>query len=287
MIDTLVLSGNSTNGIAILGATQYLFDNGYLADVRRYVGTSSGAIIGALLAVGYQPIDILTRICAERLYSTVSDKLSFGNLITSQSLLSYHPIRNAIERMIRFKISRIPTLLELYETYNVELVCCAYDISDDRRVYISKDTNPSFDVLESVCASSTYPFVFEPFQASDGNYYIDGGVVDSFPIEHAVANFRADRCVGVYVANPPTPFARDASHFDLLRKIFQIVTNSQLEDKRLRVDDRVATLVALNLTENFFKFSASNADIIQLFDEGYDQCADKFLSEANKNANRM
>lgn len=276
---TLVLSGNSTNGIAILGAAQYLVDNDYLRDVKRYVGTSSGAIIGALMAVGYQPIDILAYICSERLYARVADRASIGNLFTSQSLLSYDPIRNTIERMIRFKLCRVPTLMQLYTERDVEIVACAYDITNDRRVYVSKDTRPTFDILESVCASSTYPFVFEPFLASDGNYYIDGGVVDSFPIEYAAAT--KSRVIGVYVLNPPKRFVKEGSHFDLLRKIFQIVTNSQLEDKHKRVDDAAHLLIALNLRENFFNFNTSNNDIIKLFDEGYDQCAAKLSSSSS------
>ena len=69
--DTLVLSGGSTKGIIILGSLQYLYDNFYLSKIKNYIGTSSGAIICFLLAIGYTPIEIIVYICTHQLLEKI------------------------------------------------------------------------------------------------------------------------------------------------------------------------------------------------------------------------
>ena len=70
--DTLVLCGASINGIVLLGCLQYLHDKDCLQRIQNYVGTSSGGMLGYLLALRYTPIDIVSKIISsgftERLY---------------------------------------------------------------------------------------------------------------------------------------------------------------------------------------------------------------------------
>ena len=57
--DTIVLSGGSIKGIVTLGALQYAKENYLLENIKTYIGTSSGAIISYLLAIGYNPIEMI------------------------------------------------------------------------------------------------------------------------------------------------------------------------------------------------------------------------------------
>ena len=54
--DTLVLAGASSKCIVTLGAIQYAYDNFLLKNLQTYIGTSSGAMICYLLAIGYTPV---------------------------------------------------------------------------------------------------------------------------------------------------------------------------------------------------------------------------------------
>ena len=65
--DTLVLSGGSSKGIMTLGALQYLYDNFLLKNIKNYIGTSAGAMICYLLAIGYTPVEIIVYICKHQL----------------------------------------------------------------------------------------------------------------------------------------------------------------------------------------------------------------------------
>ena len=63
MYTTLVLSGGGVKGILMLGAIQYMIDNRLLEKTTTYIGTSVGAMIGYLLAIGYTPIEIVAYLC--------------------------------------------------------------------------------------------------------------------------------------------------------------------------------------------------------------------------------
>jgi predicted acylesterase/phospholipase RssA len=67
--DTIVLSGNSTNAVLTMGGIQVLHDKGQLNDLKYYVGTSSGSILGCLMSVGYNPLDLLCYLCINKPYS--------------------------------------------------------------------------------------------------------------------------------------------------------------------------------------------------------------------------
>jgi predicted acylesterase/phospholipase RssA len=114
--DTLVLSGNSTNAIYSLGALQKLFENNQLNNINTIVGTSSGSLIGALIAIGYEPIDVLIEVCFNKSFSNVGqiNLLGFGS-----GILNFDLIENEFSKIILAKIGNIPTLLDIYEKFNL------------------------------------------------------------------------------------------------------------------------------------------------------------------------
>src|SRR3990170_8230654 len=63
--NTLVLSGGSIKGCCLLGALQYFYDKGQLSNITKYVGTSIGAIICYLLAIGYTPLELIVYTCTK------------------------------------------------------------------------------------------------------------------------------------------------------------------------------------------------------------------------------
>src|SRR6056300_1202004 len=107
---TLVLSGNSTNGIVSLGAVQYLSDAGQLEKIENYVGTSSGSMINALLCVGYTPLEILEYICVKNAYERVG-KINIAKFIAEgEGLLEFGKIKSVLEEMFIEKCGSIPTI---------------------------------------------------------------------------------------------------------------------------------------------------------------------------------
>ena len=80
--DTLVLPGGGIKGLILLGGVQYLIDNYYMKNIKNFVGTSIGSIIGYLLIIGYTPIEIFVYFQSPqgtKLLEKLNDILSTNN----------------------------------------------------------------------------------------------------------------------------------------------------------------------------------------------------------------
>jgi predicted patatin/cPLA2 family phospholipase len=178
--DTLVLPGGGTKGFSILGGLQCAIDNGYLKDVKTYIGTSVGSMICYLLAIGYTPIEILVSVYTHRCL----EHMQYFNLvamINGNGATSFRNINEFLENCTISKIGRFLTLGKLKELYGKTLISVSYNMTTCVTEYIGPDNYPDLPCLTAIRMSSNIPLVFERFKYMD-NYYIDGGFTDNFPI---------------------------------------------------------------------------------------------------------
>src|SRR5574343_659876 len=97
-IDNLVFEGAGIRGIAYCGALMELDEQGYLANVKRVAGTSSGAITASLLSVGYTPQEIYT-IIGETNFGKFNDGggLFIGGIHRLKKKLGYYKGKKFLE----------------------------------------------------------------------------------------------------------------------------------------------------------------------------------------------
>ncbi|MHB1176705.1 MAG: patatin-like phospholipase family protein [Daejeonella sp.] len=156
----LVLSGGGIRGIAHLGVLQALTEAGI--KFHMISGTSAGSIVGALYCQGMEPYEILQIFLKTRLYRFL--RPAFRN----PGLLSLDHTRSLF-------IEHLPH--DSFEGLKIPLVITATDFSQGKLVYFS-----SGKLIQSVLASCSIPGVFKPI-IIDGKMYVDGGVLNNFPIE--------------------------------------------------------------------------------------------------------
>lgn len=273
--DTLILSGNSTNAIVTLGALQYLMDNGHIKDIKNYIGTSSGAILSFLLLIGYQPIEILTHLCIEKVYKKMVQFNISNMLLMGKPLMSFEPINNSLEQLIIEKLGFMPTMqsVERLGGGDKKIVFTTYNLTDDQREYISSETYPDLPVIHGIRMSSNFPLVFEPYMYNE-KAYLDGGLVDNFAIEYGERV--GDRCLGVMTNNPQRKYSpHDFGNIEFVWKIFQIFITTVTKDK---IDRTNCDIIGLDFKSNFFNFESSNNELIEMFDKGYELCKENKLS---------
>jgi NTE family protein len=266
--DTLVLSGNSTNAIATLGALQRLYEIEYVskAHLETYVGTSSGSLISTLLAIDYDPIDILSIICVNKSYSKVS-RLNLANL-GYNGLIDFEPIESEMEHFVTSKIGYVPTLAQVKERFGKKLVYVTYNMTDGEKQYISCDTHPNLPIIKAARMSSTFPFVFSPYEY-EGKYYVDGGVVDNFAMNYAQTI--GTKCLGMFNVNPTRPYTPETNHFALIMHLFCVFITSSAENATIKQDSQ-SKIIKLTYEPSFFNFNSGNAELLSLFDVGYEEC---------------
>ncbi|MFH1726139.1 MAG: patatin-like phospholipase family protein [Elusimicrobiota bacterium] len=165
----LVLSAGAVRGLAHIGVIHVLEDAGFPIDV--VVGTSMGAVVGALYAGG-AGAGRLWEIGTSIRLNTGSDlgKFRLFQLLINDSLLSTKNMEAFLQASIGDKrFDQIPK----------PFACVAMDLRTGEKVVFRDGP-----LAPAVRASASVPGVFEPVQYRH-RYLVDGGVIDYIPVDAA------------------------------------------------------------------------------------------------------
>ena len=193
----LALSGGGIRGIAHAGVLKALLDNGIKIDVIG--GTSSGALIGVLYAMGYTPEYIYE---AFKLYSKEIVGLN-NNLILSG--VSSKIFGGEVEiKGFKSGESLEKGYKSVGEILDLPVVITSVDIRNGKE-YIFTNSVPNventdkyitnIEVGKAVRASSSFPGIFCPCEF-EGHSFYDGGILDNVPVEE-VRKQGADKVIAV------------------------------------------------------------------------------------------
>lgn len=265
--DTLVLSGGSTKGIITLGSLQYLYDNNYLNDVENFVGTSSGAIICFLLAIGYTPIEIIVYICTHQLL----EKMQHFNVVAMLNgcgASTFSSVYEQLEKMTIAKIGYIPSFNDMKHKLKKNFICITYNITENKTEYLSYDNNPNMPCLIALRMSSNLPLVFENYKYGN-NFYVDGGVCDNFPID--IGDKIGKKVLGIYIDSEGKNFSSE-NDINIVEFIYKLMF-IPISQRTVFVIDNVSTkckvLKLQNSKTTFFDFNINSVDKLNLFSSGY------------------
>lgn len=154
----LVLSGGGARGLAHLGLIKVLNECGI--HINAISGVSAGAMVGALIAQGFSPEEVL-------------------QIFIDAKLL--HHIRPGFDGGL-FRITKWEGILIKYIPHNsfgqlkIPLTIHATDINECIKVEFT-----SGPLVMPVLASCAVPGIFSPVTI-DNRQYIDGGVIDNLPL---------------------------------------------------------------------------------------------------------
>ena len=222
----LVLSGGGAKGMTHIGIIRALEENGIPIDY--ITGTSMGAIIGSLYAMGYSPDemeDLLRSPDFKRWYTGVVEPRyayyfkqdlptpEFFNLrfsLGSRDSVRTKPRFNVPTSMVN-PIQMNLAFVGLYgqataacrgdfDDLFVPFRCVASDVYNKRPVVLRQG-----DLGDAVRASMSFPFVFKPIEMDSVLVY-DGGIYNNFPTDVMRDDFHPDVIIGSVVAgNPKKP----------------------------------------------------------------------------------
>jgi NTE family protein len=226
----LALSGGGAKGLAHIGVLKVLEEKGITVDC--IAGTSMGAVIGGLYAIGYD---------AERL-EAIARAVNWNDLLLDpvpRRALSmpekeedgkYMGLFPIFGRRVELPSGLIPgqKLLALlnrltwsvhentdFSGFPIPFRCVAADIGTGEAVVLK-----SGHLAAAIRASMAIPTAFTPVEM-DGRLLVDGGIVRNFPVSD-VRDMGADIVIGVDVYTPRTP--PDATGWDMARIVNQAVS---------------------------------------------------------------
>ena len=207
----LVLSGGGSKGLAHIGVIKALEENRVPID---YIGgTSMGAIIGSLYAMGYttdEMIDIIqsddftnwyTGTITEqyRYYfkqeTPLPDLINIGFNVEDTIPKTRLPLSIVPNHLMDFAVMSIYAPAAAAAGYDfdnlfVPFLCIGSDISNNKETVFREG-----DLGQAVRASMTFPVYFRPITI-DGNIMYDGGIYNNFPYDRVVEAFRPDVVIG-------------------------------------------------------------------------------------------
>ena len=195
----LVLSGGGVRAAAHIGVIRALKENGIHPDCVS--GSSAGALVGALYAAGFNYREMLSFFQSNR------SVFHWWALTASKPGI--------------FDISKYRNLLEdWFPEDRFDALHCPLHVAVTDVLKANAEIISEGPLIRALLASSAFPVVFTPLEI-DGSWYVDGGVMNNFPVEP----FQNDsfNLIGSY-ASSVSPIDRNAlkNSLKLLQRVNEL-----------------------------------------------------------------
>lgn len=273
----IVISGGGIKGCGMLGAIKYLDELYDIRGVHSYVGTSVGSILGYLLCIGYQPLEIIHDVFQLELLQQLRSMVNAPEALFSQyGLLEFEPILEFLELLTLSKYGRLFTMETLRSELQRDFACMTYNFTKMRTELLHWSTTPDLPCLKAIQMSSSIPYVFTQCIHQD-QVYIDGGIVDNFPLR-AAFKLHPDKCiVGIVSSARNLSPSREIS-------LMQLLTLSVHENQKrtIRKHRKRCRIVDIPLDQSqALDFSTDLPGMMEMFSQGYRECESVWKSLMN------
>ncbi|WP_372933177.1 patatin-like phospholipase family protein [Mariniphaga sediminis] len=233
----LVLSGGGTRGFAHLGVIAALYEKGIQPDV--IAGTSVGALVGAFVAAGKSPEEIIKIFNKGWLFK-------YTNLhLPVDGLLKLNGLEEVIQKEISYK--------------NIEDLPLPFFVAVSNLNKGEVEYKSSGPLGKTVLASSSIPILFSPVEI-DGQLYVDGGLLDNIPVK-PVKN-KCEQIVAVNIS-PINPREKFKNLIQIAIRTFYMSVNANLNE----VKKYAAVYVEPEDIDTYDILSMSHAE--ELYELGY------------------
>lgn len=207
----LALEGGGALGLAHIGVLKWMEE--HRIPIDRIDGTSMGALIGALYASGKSPEDLSRLATGDAIssvftlqtpYSNASfrrrqDRRDFPGVVTV-GLKNRFGLRNAIldgnglNQFLNQELFNYNSTSVDFDNLPIPFRCVAADLST-----FQPHVFHSGSLAHAVRASVSIPGVFPPVQTPDGDYLVDGGIVDNLPTGILRSQLHAEVVIAVHL----------------------------------------------------------------------------------------
>lgn len=240
----VVLSGGGAKGVAHIGVLRAVEEAGVPIDY--IVGTSMGAVVGGLYAMGYTTAQLDTLVRTEDWELLVTDGAPLKELSpvqrerTGRCVLNIPLSRTAKPEMsglVRGRnLGNLLTKLSMgyhdsisFDSLRVPFACVATNLANGEEVVFRSGV-----LAQAIRASMAFPGVLTP-AVVDGKKLVDGGMVNNFPVDVA-RKMGADIVIGSTVQRMFDDSASIVGVQGVFQQIVSILSRNKLNENLIDCD---------------------------------------------------
>ena len=253
----LALSGGGHKGLAHAGVLQFLEEKNIQINVIS--GTSAGAIVGGLYAIGKKPTEILDFFKSVKLFSWNHLSFSKAGLLDAEKFIEYLDDVFGETKLVDFP---------------KEMYISATDINSGRLKTFNRYTKAK----EAIAASSAFPGVFSPVQI-EGRLYCDGGILANFPAH--IIQGRCDFLIGVNLDTQETT-AKESKEFGSIKSVVLRAIEIMMKQNVATQDNLCDWCILPLKSTDYSTFETSKDRMDEIFHLGYEAAKKGFETVREK-----
>ncbi|MFM1930834.1 MAG: hypothetical protein RL226_137 [Bacteroidota bacterium] len=307
--DAIVFEGAGIRGIAYCGVIRALEKDNKMDEIRKFGGTSAGAITAMLLSIGYTSSEIESELAVLKLDKFNSKKgFVFGALARMNKQYGWYKtdeLKKWLKNLILRKTGNAEIRLKDLPILGYgDLYCVATCLNKQSVRILSKDTYPEMKVYDAVAISCSIPWYFEAaFVDELGQVYdtpapnrdvlVDGGIIANYPIfifdefdeegnrirNNAVLGVRIDD--GLWGIEVPLQSQKTIENVQDFSGAVYTVMIETANSAYLSEADRNRTIIVSSCGVGPKVRNLKSEDRVKLIQEGYHACS-CFLSDVIK-----
>ena len=289
-IKHIVISGGGPTGFIAYGALRELAKKGFwsLENIESIYATSIGSFIGVVIALGYEWSwidDYLIKRPWEKVAGVTP--LTFIEAFHKKGVIGEKFIQDSISPLLTAKdLPADITLSGLFEATGIDIHIYTTEMNGVRlsNIDMSHTTHPDLPVSRAMTMSGALPFVFTPV-CFDSKCYIDGGMINNFPLEDCFRDKQCDEGEIIAVKNiwkgGEEIITDESTMVDFLTTlIFRLRREIELEPKQRDIPNIVK--ISLDDSDGFDKWTAiiDNMEMRAAYIERGVTVSDAFLTRA-------
>lgn len=181
---SIVLSGGAFKAASIIGVIKYLEERHLIKNLQRFIGTSAGAVICFLLAMGYTSSEIKAFLIKVINNDTINQFHieDICNIFDTFGIDTGEKLELIFQKALYEKTYRNDiSFIEFGKMFGKDLIVCVSNLTKEQSEFWSIDTCPYRSVILALKVSCSIPVIFPPIKVDD-MMYVDGGVFNNFPI---------------------------------------------------------------------------------------------------------
>jgi len=300
----LVFSGGGIKGVSYCGVVAVLEKYKILNGIQGYAGTSAGAIIASLLAVGYDATDLKkimfdldTRNLVDDKFGVIRDGINF---VEKYGAAPGNFFYDFMGKLIKAKTGNADfSINDLYRDFGIKLVIVGTDLNNCMTRYFYPLSKCPLDgdipIRLAVRISMGVPFLFEPILYKN-NYHVDGGVLDNYPLHVFDGEYPGDPAarlglckpndavLGINIISDNRIIDYKLVHREEINSLLQYGTSFiktfMIENDRRMMSpaNQLRTISVITPNYPISEIEISNENKQELYNMGYD-CTTNFLTK--------